>query len=85
MGEFIHSAARPANLHAVNFRRSAGTKNLARIMRGEITPAIGFQTTPLDPTGLPRDYCANCGRVAPGCDQLQTEPVVPVAAFVTKE
>src|SRR6185503_8702247 len=48
-------------------------------------PAGGFQSAPLYAARLPRDDGPDASGVAPGADQLDTEPVVPIATLVVQQ
>src|ERR1700730_18609005 len=83
VSQLVYFAAGPANLNAVNFLSRAQAKQFPWLVRGQIAAAGRLQPASFQASNLPGDKGANSRGIALGSDQLQTKPVVLVAAFVT--
>src|ERR1041385_7808329 len=85
ISEPVDFAAGPANLDPINLFRPAQTEYFPGIVRRKITAASCLQTTSLYASGLPGNHRPGSGRIAPGRDQLQTEPTVFVSTFIPQQ
>src|SRR6185369_15932902 len=78
-------AAWPAYFKAVDRGSRADAQDFARVVRCQVAAAGGFQPSLLCATCLPLNSRSNARGIASGGDELETEPVVPIAALVMKQ
>src|ERR1043166_7219473 len=83
--QLIDLPARPFDFDAVHLRRRTHAENLTRIVRREITAARGLETPDLLAAVFPRDDRADRAGITLRRDEIQTDPVVAIAAFVSQQ
>src|SRR5581483_4994627 len=83
--ELVNFAARPSDFDAVNLRGPADAQDFARVVRGEAAAAARLQATAFHPSRSPHDDRADRAGVALRGDQIQPQPVLPIATLVAQQ